>query len=87
MGNYILKNQKIPKKLWLNIAQNFRKGRTLPIDTKDFPIDANRLIEFHGLLGFMNALTDRGFRLGNDFILVESEVSTERNQEQKSSTD
>ncbi|MHA1838806.1 MAG: hypothetical protein ACTSYO_02450 [Candidatus Ranarchaeia archaeon] len=81
MRKYVLLNQKINKKVWLATAQDFRKGRTLPIDTKSFPVDSTRLVELHGLLSFMNALTRKGYKLGLDFELVEPESVDQREEE------
>ncbi len=74
MPDYILVNNKIPKKIWLSMAQDFRKGRSLPIDTKTFPVIGSANVELHGLLGFIKELSKRAYRLSYDFELMITEL-------------
>jgi hypothetical protein len=56
------------------MAQDFRKGRSLPIDTKNFPVDGTKNVELQGLLGLIKALSSRSYRLSYDYDLVITEL-------------
>ena len=81
MSIYVLINNRVPTKKWLDTAEEFRKYLSLPFDTKLVKADSNKTADMIGLVEILNALSKTGYNLNHAFVLEKEEPPVEEPDE------
>ena len=82
MTVYKLKNNRVPTKKWLDIAEEYRRYLSLPFDTKYVSADSQKATELVGLLEVMNALSQAGYNLNQGYNLEKEEYVIEHQDDE-----
>ena len=69
MSIYVLKNNRVPTKKWLDTTEEFRKYLSLPFDTKVVKADSKKTADMVGLVEIINAFSQTGYNLNHAFTL------------------
>ena len=77
MSVYLLVNQRVPRKKWVDIAERFRKQFSLPFDTQTIRANTAQARDLLGLVNVMDDLSRAGYYLNQAFTLEKEDTPSE----------